>query len=68
MKLYGEELIHERHRHRYEVNNDYRKVLTENGMMLSGISPDGRIVEMIEIKESPMVYCHTGSSRVKVKT
>ena len=52
-ELYGEELIHERHRHRYEVNNDYRKVLTENGMMLSGISPDGRIVEMIEIKEHP---------------
>ena len=49
-ELYGEELIHERHRHRYEVNNDYRKVLTENGMMLSGISPDGRIVEMIELK------------------
>ena len=36
-KLYGEETIHERHRHRYEFNNDYRKVLTENGMMLSGI-------------------------------
>ena len=52
-ELYGEELIHERHRHRYEVNNDYRKVLTENGMMLSGISPDGRIVEMIELKNHP---------------
>ena len=48
-KLYKEELIHERHRHRYEVNNDYRKDLTNNGMMLSGISPDGRIVEMVEI-------------------
>ena len=52
-ELYGEELIHERHRHRYEVNNDYRKVLTENGMMLSGISPDGRIVEMVEIPSHP---------------
>ena len=41
------------YRHRYEVNNDYRKVLVENGMQLSGISPDGRIVEMIEIKEHP---------------
>ena len=52
-ELYGEETINERHRHRYEVNNDYRKVLVENGMQLSGISPDGRIVEMIEIKEHP---------------
>ena len=42
-KLYGEELIHERHRHRYEVNNDYREALTSKGMKLSGISPDGRI-------------------------
>ena len=52
-RLYGEETIQERHRHRYEFNNDYRKVLTENGMMLSGISPDGRIVEMVELPEHP---------------
>ncbi|WP_027431745.1 CTP synthase [Lachnospira multipara] len=52
-KLYGEETIHERHRHRYEVNNDFRKVLSENGMLLSGISPDGRIVEMVEIPTHP---------------
>ena len=52
-KLYAEETIHERHRHRYEFNNDYRKVLTENGMMLSGISPDGRIVEMVELPDHP---------------
>ena len=52
-KLYGEETIHERHRHRYEFNNDYRKVLTENGMMLSGISSDGRIVEMVELPDHP---------------
>jgi CTP synthase len=52
-ELYGEETIHERHRHRYEVNNDYRAVLTENGLKLSGLSPDGRIVEMIEIPEHP---------------
>ena len=51
--LYGEEVIHERHRHRYEVNNDYRQALSDNGMMLSGISPDGRIVEMIEIPDHP---------------
>ena len=52
-ELYGEELIHERHRHRYEVNNDYRNDLIQNGMKLSGISPDGRIVEMIEIPDHP---------------
>lgn len=51
--LYNEETIHERHRHRYEVNNDYRQVLTDNGMKLSGISPDGRIVEMIELENHP---------------
>ena len=52
-EVYGEELIHERHRHRYEVNNDYRDELTKAGMTLSGISPDGRIVEMIEIPSHP---------------
>ena len=51
--LYGSKTIHERHRHRYEVNNDYRTVLTENGMMLSGLSPDGHIVEMIEEPAHP---------------
>lgn len=51
--LYGEKTIHERHRHRYEVNNDYRNALTEKGMNLCGISPDGRIVEMIELPEHP---------------
>lgn len=51
--LYGEENINERHRHRYEVNNDYREVLTENGMMLSGLSPDNRIVEIIELPAHP---------------
>lgn len=51
--LYGQETIHERHRHRYEVNNDYRQALTDHGMMLSGISPDGRIVEMIELPDHP---------------
>lgn len=52
-ELYGEETIYERHRHRYEVNNDYRNALTEHGMKLSGLSPDGRIVEMCELPEHP---------------
>ncbi len=52
-EVYGSEEIHERHRHRYEVNNDFRTSLVENGMKLCGTSPDGRIVEMIEIPEHP---------------
>ena len=52
-QLYGTEKIAERHRHRYEVNNDYRAALTAHGMTLSGISPDGRIVEMIELPNHP---------------
>jgi CTP synthase len=52
-QLYGAETIHERHRHRYEVNNDYRKVLVDNGLLLAGLSPDNRIVEMIEIPDHP---------------
>lgn len=48
-ELFGSENITERHRHRYEVNNDYRNVLVQNGMKLCGMSPDGRIVEMIEL-------------------
>jgi CTP synthase len=52
-KEYGTENIAERHRHRYEVNNDYRAVLVEHGMKLCGLSPDGRIVEMIENPNHP---------------
>ena len=52
-KLYGTREIDERHRHRYEVNNDYRQELVENGMSLCGVSPDGRIVEMIEQDSHP---------------
>lgn len=52
-ELYGKETIHERHRHRYEVNNDFRKTLTEHGMKLCGKSPDGRIIEMIELPGHP---------------
>ena len=52
-ELYGEEMIHERHRHRYEVNNDFRSTLVDHGMTLSGLSPDGRIVEIIELPNHP---------------
>ena len=52
-EVYGSELVHERHRHRYEVNNAYREALTEAGMVFSGTSPDGRLVEIAEIKDHP---------------
>lgn len=52
-EMYQTDTIYERHRHRYEVNNDFRSVLIDNGMKLSGLSPDGRIVEMVEIPEHP---------------
>ena len=51
--LYGTNHITERHRHRYEVNNDYRDILTAHGLKLSGTSPDGRIVEMLELPAHP---------------
>ncbi len=52
-RLYGEEVIYERHRHRWEVNNRYRTDLKKGGLSLSGISPDDRLVEMIEIPDHP---------------
>jgi CTP synthase len=52
-EAYGTAEISERHRHRYEVNNNYRDALERNGMVLSGLSPDGRLVEMIELPQHP---------------
>ena len=52
-RLYGGDLIHERHRHRYEVNNRYRDRLEASGMVFSGLSPDGNLVEMIEYPDHP---------------
>jgi len=51
--LYGSNRISERHRHRYEVNNDFRELLQEAGMVISGVSPDYRLVEMVEVPEHP---------------
>ena len=51
--IYGEELIYERHRHRFELNNAFRRQLTESGLQLAGISPDGKLVEIVELKEHP---------------
>lgn len=52
-QLYGEALVYERHRHRYEVNNDYRAQMEDQGLQCSGISPDGRLVEFIELDSHP---------------
>lgn len=53
LAAYGSEHISERHRHRYEVNNRYRALLEEKGMIISGLSPDGRLVEMVELRDHP---------------
>lgn len=52
-RCYGKRSVRERHRHRYEFNNDYRGILEENGLVLSGLSPDGRLVESVELAERP---------------
>jgi CTP synthase len=52
-KAYGQELISERRRHRFEVNNEYRNSLQEAGLIISGTSPDGRLVEIAELKDHP---------------
>jgi CTP synthase len=50
---YEDELIYERHRHRYEFNNQYRQIMEEKGFVFSGVSPDGRLVEIIELQDHP---------------
>ncbi len=52
-KIYGEEIVYERHRHRYEVSNVYRRALQDAGMVISGTSPDDRLVEMVELPDHP---------------
>jgi CTP synthase len=52
-KAYGTQKISERHRHRYEFNNKYREIFMKKGMVFSGLSPDGRLVEIIELKGHP---------------
>jgi CTP synthase len=52
-KAYKSDMISERHRHRFEVNNDYRQILQENGMIFSGLSPDEKLVEIIELDDHP---------------
>ncbi|OGN96649.1 MAG: CTP synthase [Chloroflexi bacterium RBG_13_51_36] len=57
-RAYGSEVVYERHRHRYEFNNDFRQPLQEAGLVASGLSPDGRLVEIAEVRDHPwMVAC-----------
>ena len=51
--IYNSELVQERHRHRYEFNNRFRKLFEENGVVFSGLSPDGKLVEIMELKDHP---------------
>jgi len=52
-EAYNSDLIYERHRHRYEFNNEYKKAIIDAGMTLAGTSPDGRLVEVVEVKDHP---------------
>ncbi len=57
-KAYGESIIYERHRHRFEFNNRFREPLEQKGLILSGLSPDNRLVEIVEVKDHPwMLAC-----------
>ena len=65
-KVYNSDLIYERHRHRYEFNNFYRNEITDKGMVISGQSPDDKLVEMVEIPDHPWyigVQFHLNSSQ-----
>ena len=61
----GEQVIYERHRHRYEVNNQFRKPLTEAGLVISGMSPDERLVEMVELPGHPYYIASQGHPEFK---
>ncbi|MCC6063862.1 MAG: CTP synthase [Thermocrinis sp.] len=52
-EIYKKEVIYERHRHRYEFNNTYRELFEKNGFIISGVSPDGRLVEVVELRDHP---------------
>jgi CTP synthase len=54
-RAYGTAVVHERHRHRFEFNNAYRDQMTKNGLVISGLSPDGRLVEIAELADHPFM-------------
>jgi CTP synthase len=53
MELYNDQVIYERHRHRYAFNNEFREKMEQNGMIVSGVTPDDSLVEMVELKDHP---------------
>jgi CTP synthase len=65
-ELYGEELIYERHRHRFEFNNEFKEAMEDAGLIISGASPDGRLAEIVEIKDHP--YFIAGQFHPEFKT
>ncbi len=65
-ELYGEELIYERHRHRFEFNNEFKEEMERAGLIISGSSPDGRLAEIVEIKDHP--YFIAGQFHPEFKT
>ncbi len=64
-EAYGEEVVYERHRHRYEVNNAYRSELVNAGLKICGLSPDGRLTEMIELPDHPWFVASQGHPEFK---
>jgi CTP synthase len=64
-EAYGDEVIYERHRHRFEVNNAYRQQLIDAGMRISGLSPDEKLVEMIELPDHPWFVGNQGHPEFK---
>ncbi len=65
-ELYGEELIYERHRHRFEFNNEFKEEMEKAGLIISGASPDGRLAEIVEVKDHP--YFIAGQFHPEFKT
>jgi CTP synthase len=63
-RVYGAGVVHERHRHRYEVNNNYVEQLIDSGLVVGGRSEDGELVEMIELDRSPVVLGVSVPSRI----
>ena len=67
-EIYGKEEIEERHRHRYEFNNDYREEIEEEGLKISGTSPDGLLVEMVELDKKEHPYFIAGQFHPELKS
>lgn len=67
-RIYHDQFINERHRHRYEVNNEFRQTLEEHGMILGGVSPDGKLVEMIELPHSIHPFFIAGQFHPELKS